>query len=95
MEIETVINKHSKILESAAISVPEKNQGPEKLMILFSPNEEIKDEIALKTEFQKLINQKLNPLFKIAEIFRIDSLLRTPSGKLLRGVLRKQFFDRD
>jgi acetyl-CoA synthetase len=91
LEIETVINKHPKIFESAAISVPEKGQGPEKLVVYYSSNEESKDEVILKTEFQKFISRELSPLFKIAEIVRVDSLPRTSSDKLMRRELRKQF----
>ncbi len=94
LEIETVINKHPKIFESAAISVPEKGHGPEKLVVYYSLNEESKDEVVLKTEFQQFVTRELNPLFKIAEIVRVDSLPRTSSNKLVRGELRRQFIMR-
>lgn len=91
LEIETAVNKHPKIFESAAISVPEKDQWPEKLVVYYSPQEESIDEVVLKTELQKFVTEELNPLFKIAEIVRIDKLPRTFSNKLMRSQLRKQF----
>ncbi len=91
LEIETVINKHPKIFESAAISVPEKNQGPEKLVMFYSLKKGITEGNILKTEFQELISRELSPLFKIAEIVWMDSLPRTASNKLMRRELKKQF----
>lgn len=71
MEIERVCNAaHEDVLETAAVGVPPSGGGPEQLLIVvvlkegasaISPED-------LKKVFNKAIQAKLNPLFKVAHI---------------------------
>lgn len=91
IEIESVLNKHEDVIESAAISVQNKTGGPEKLVVFIHP---IKKEIQLdllQAALQKLIQKELNPLFKISEIRIKESFPRTASNKLIRKDLRKEY----
>jgi acetyl-CoA synthetase len=91
VEIEEVLNKHPDVFETAAISAPDEKGGPERLVIYFSGGE---NTLTLKKDLQLLLNQELNPLFKIHEIIRIDTLPRTASNKTMRRELRKQYIER-
>ena len=91
IEIETVINKHAFVFESAAIAVQDKNGGPEKLILIIHPNKAIDDVHALQNELQKMIQKELNPLFKIFSIFFKENFPRTASNKLMRKELRKEY----
>lgn len=87
VEIEETLNRHEAVFETAAVSVQEKD-GLEKLVVFAVPARETEDIPALKQELQNLINTRLNPFFKIAEVRLIDELPRTASNKLMRRGLR-------
>ncbi len=93
-EIEKVINQHPLVLESAAFSVPLDHKGPEQLVVCYTMNQESRQHL-LKAELQTLLRQNLSPLFQISAIIRLDKLPQTPSGKLMRNRLRKQFLERE
>lgn len=91
VELETVINKHPAVFESAAIASQDKNGGPEKLILIIHPNQPITDVSALQNELQKMIQKELNPLFKISSIHFKENFPRTASNKLMRKELRKEY----
>jgi acetyl-CoA synthetase len=90
IEIESVINKHPNVIESAAIGIQDNNGGPEKLALFIRPNSDL-DISSLQKELQKMIQIELNPLFKIATIRFKETFPRTASNKLMRKELRKEF----
>src|SRR5690606_7263725 len=65
VEIEDVGNTHGDVFETAAVSDTEDGGGLEKPVIFAVPAKEIESVPDLKQELQKLINQKLNPFFRI------------------------------
>lgn len=87
LEIEQVIEIHPYVIECAAISVQPDGEGQEKLVI-YTKVKEKPDSKILQKELQKLIVQKLNPLFKIYDLIISENLPRTASGKLMRRSLR-------
>lgn len=91
VEIEEVLNKHEDVFETAAISVPSGDSGPEKLVVYFTGKQRIADLGQLMTGMQQLLTKELNPLFRITEIEEINSLPRTASNKLMRRELRKTY----
>jgi acetyl-CoA synthetase len=91
IEIETIVNKHPSVFESAAIAAQDKNGGPEKLILFIHPNKIIDDASALQNELQKMIQKELNPLFKISSICFKENFPRTASNKLMRKELRKEY----
>lgn len=91
IELETVVNKHPEVFESAAIASQDKNGGPEKLILIIHPNKIIQDVAALQNELQKMIQKELNPLFKISAIHFRENFPRTASNKLMRKELRKEY----
>ena len=92
-EIEKIINQQEDILESAAVSEPQENPGPDHL-IVFVVCEDKKDGKQRDPEqlFQQInhsLRTQLNPLIKIAAVHIIKNLPRTASNKIIRRKLRE------
>ncbi len=91
-EIEAAIGHPPGIRELAAIAVHDPAGGPERLVIFAAPASA--DEVSVKS-LQALMTQavreRLNPLFKIAEVILVARLPRTASNKVLRRELRDRY----
>ncbi len=94
VEIERVVNLDEAVSESAAIAVPPPEGGPERLILYVVPQKEI-DKETLRKRLQQAIREKLNPLFKIHDIVFIDTLPRTPTNKIMRRLLRKDYMEKE
>jgi len=90
LQIEELVNSHVAVIESAAIAVSPEDGGPSLLVLYIVPNG-IVDKELIQHELQKLIKQKLNPLFKIHDVVIMDKLPRTASNKIMRRVLRQEY----
>ena len=94
VEIENACNLVENVLESAAIAVSATKGGPSKLVIYAVLEKEVgTDKETLKSQMQKSIKTKLNPLFGISDVVITGSLPRTASNKVMRRVLRDQYVD--
>ncbi len=92
-QIEEAINQLEFVLESAAIAVAPKDGGPAKLVVFYVEQNNIKvDEDFLKSA-QKIVKTQLNPLFKVADLVKIEVLPRTASNKIMRRKLRDSYKD--
>jgi acetyl-CoA synthetase len=87
MEIERVVNRVPGVSETAAIGIPPREGGPDRL-IIYSVLSSSTAQDGLKTAMQAVIREHLNPLFRIHEIVTIDSLPRTASNKIMHKELR-------
>ena len=92
VEIEKIINRHPVVYESAAVAVAPEEGGPEALVIFFVAKKDEADVSQLKAEWQKMIKTELNPLFRIKDVIQRKDLPRTASNKLMRRMLRKEYF---
>ncbi len=90
LQIEELVNSHLAIEESAAIAISPAEGGPARLILYLVPNG-IVDKELIQHELQKLIKQKLNPLFKIHDLVVTDKLPRTASNKIMRRILRQNY----
>ncbi|MEN8149882.1 MAG: AMP-binding protein [Planctomycetota bacterium] len=89
--IERVLDGAAGVAETAAIAVPGAGGGPERLVVFAVAGEKADLEPeALRAEFQSRIRERLNPLFKVAEVRLIAALPRTASNKVMRRVLRSE-----
>ena len=88
VQIEAVINTLDFIKESAAIAVSPEYGGPSLLVIFYVENESrlIKPERLNKAI--DCVKKQLNPLFKVYDLVKIESLPRTASNKVMRRKLR-------
>ena len=94
VELETVLNGHPDIFESAAVSVAPKGGGPERLVVFVVSERKANDPETLKKELQTILNERLNPLFRISEVRLCNHLPRTASNKVMRKELRKEIESR-
>lgn len=89
VEIETVVNQHNSVYESAAISTQPGGEGSEALVLFIvakgQPSADLKEDLG------KQIAIQLNPLFKIWDMVFSTTLPRTASGKLMRRELRNRY----
>jgi acetyl-CoA synthetase len=90
VEIEEIANGHSMVRETAAVSVPESGDGPEKLVLFIVPKDQNITVSELQKELQSMISSRLNPLFRISEVKFLTNLPRTASNKIMRRELRKE-----
>ena len=90
-QIEEVLQSLDFIRESAAIAVAPKNGGPSNLVVFYIENESVLNEIEKLETVKQQIKTKLNPLFKVADLVKIDKLPRTASNKIMRRTLRDHF----
>lgn len=90
LQIEAAINTLDFVKETAAIAVPPKEGGPDKLIIFYVENNKVTEIVALN-EIRQLIKYQINPLFKVTEVISIPELPRTASGKVMRRRLRDQY----
>ncbi len=91
-EIERTLLQSNCINEAAAVAVTPMGGGPSQLVIYIVSKADNRIELTeLKPQLQKLLNEHLNPLFKIHEVVYINELPRTASNKIMRRVLRKQY----
>ena len=88
IQIEALLNKLEFIKESAAIAVSPKGGGPSEVVVYYVEKD---SKLAKEEQFQSAknsIKNKLNPLFKLTDLIKIDILPRTVSHKLMRRKLR-------
>ncbi|MFA5299060.1 MAG: AMP-binding protein [Lutibacter sp.] len=91
VQIESVLNHMEFVRESAAIAVSPKGGGPSLLVVFYVEKESpILDEERLQLS-KNLIKKELNPLFKVADLVKIDILPRTASNKVMRRKLRELY----
>ena len=90
-QIEEVITQLEFVNECAAIAIAPKDGGPSKLVVFYSENEVvIPEEERLKTA-QTVVKKQMNPLFKVADLVKIEKLPRTASNKIMRRKLRDAY----
>jgi acetyl-CoA synthetase len=87
-EIESAINEHAKVAESAVIGVPHNLTGQAiYAFVTMMEGEEPYD--ALKKEIVALVRQIIGPIAKVEYIQFTPALPKTRSGKIMRRILRK------
>jgi acetyl-CoA synthetase len=88
-ELEAAINQHPGITECAVIGVPDEIKGEVPLAFVSykgqKPAEQVKEEVIAQ------IKQEIGPIAMPKEIYLVDDLPKTRSGKIMRRILRKLF----
>lgn len=88
-EIERVLNEHPAVRETAAVSMPLRESGPDQLVVFAVLADQSCAHDALVEQLQQRLREHLNPLFKIARLQVESELPRTASNKVMRRQLRK------
>jgi acetyl-CoA synthetase len=88
VQIEAVLNSLEFIKESAAIAASPENGGPSLLVIFYVENPSHLIENQRLQQAINCVKEKLNPLFKVHDLVKIEALPRTASNKVMRRSLR-------
>jgi acetyl-CoA synthetase len=88
-DVESVLAQHPAVVECAVIAVPDRIRGEvlEAHVVLadgYTPND------ALAAELQSLVKERFAAHAYPRNVFFVDQLPKTPSGKIQRYVLREQ-----
>ena len=89
-DLESAVAAHPNVKESAAVGIPDEVKG-EVPVIFVVLHEKTDDERKTMRELMELISQKLGKAFLPKDIFFVDSLPRTQSGKIARRLVRAAY----
>ena len=87
-EIESAIDEHSNVCETAIVGYPHpiKGNGIYAFVICHIA---VEDENQLRTEINEIISKEVGPIAKTDKIQFVSGLPKTRSGKIMRRILRK------
>ncbi len=89
-ELENAVAKHSDIIECAVVGVPDEIKG--ELPIVFTLKKEEgsqKDDEIIKKEIVNQIKKEIGPIALPKEVYIVEDLPKTRSGKIMRRILKK------
>jgi 4-coumarate--CoA ligase len=86
-ELESIIKEHPDVLDAGVVGVPCQRAGerPKAFVVLKQGRQTQADNIA------HFVSERVTEFKKLKEIVFLDSLPKTPSGKLLRRVLKEKY----
>ena len=87
-EIESAIDEHENVCESAIVSYPHKIKGNGVFAFVICHQMPNNDEI-INAEINDLISQHVGPIAKVDKFLFVEGLPKTRSGKIMRRILRK------
>lgn len=86
-ELENAVSKHPDITECAVVGVPDKIKGETPLVFAVSKSLRVPQD--LKKEIIEQIKKEIGPIALPKEIYIVEDLPKTRSGKIMRRILRK------
>jgi acetyl-CoA synthetase len=86
-EVETVVVAHPRVLEAAAVGVPDELKG-ETLWVFVVPRPGVEPDAELRAELFACVVDALGPSFKPAQVRFTTALPKTRSAKVLRRLIR-------
>ena len=95
-EVESIVNSHAMVMESAAIGVPDQIKGEALVIIVSCPGVILASaKSSISQELTDLIVEKLGKPFKPKDVRVIEVLPKNRSGKILRRVIRATYLGLD
>ncbi len=88
-ELEAAINLHPEITECAVVGIPDEIKG--EMPVAFIVHKEKKGLEEIKKEVIGQIRKEIGPIALPKEVYLVEDLPKTRSGKLMRRILRKLF----
>ena len=88
-ELEAAVNLHEDITESAVVGIPDEIKG--EVPVVFVVYKGKKKEEGIKNEVINLIRKQIGPIALPNEIYLVDDLPKTRSGKIMRRILKRLF----
>lgn len=87
MEIESVLVAHSAVIEAAVVGRPDAIKG-EEIVAFIVLDKNFKGSADLLLELKKHVRQSIGPIATPAEIYFVENLPKTRSGKIIRRILK-------
>ncbi len=87
-EIESAIDEHQKVVETAVVGFPHDIKG-NAIYAYVITRDQIDDEDVLRSEILALVSETIGPIAKPEKIQFVPGLPKTRSGKIMRRILRK------
>ena len=87
-EIESAIDEHDKVVETAVVGFPHDVKGNAVYAYVIT-KEPVEDEQSLRGEILSLVSDTIGPIAKPDKIQFVSGLPKTRSGKIMRRILRK------
>ena len=88
-ELESAISKHPDVVESAVVGVLDEIKGEVPVAFVVLKKERVSLEI--KTEVIEIIKKAIGPIALPKEVFVVEDLPKTRSGKIMRRILKRLF----
>jgi acetyl-CoA synthetase len=88
-ELEAAINLHPDIIECAVIGIPDEIKGQVPVAFIISKTKRPANE--LKEEAIGYVRKEIGPTAKPKEVYLVEALPKTRSGKIMRRILRRLF----
>lgn len=87
-EIESAIDEHHNVVETAVVGFPHDVKGYAVYAYVIT-KEPVKEESQLRSEILSLVSETIGPIAKPDKIQFVPGLPKTRSGKIMRRILRK------
>ena len=95
-ELENAVSKHPDIIESAVVGVPDEIKG--ETPVVFAVPKKLPEQgfhLELKGQVIEQIKKEIGPIALPKEVYLVDDLPKTRSGKIMRRILKKLFTGED
>ncbi|XOB40689.1 MAG: acetate--CoA ligase [Candidatus Nealsonbacteria bacterium] len=90
-ELENILSKHSNVIECAVMGVPHEIKGEVPIVFVVLKKKMSLEKV--KKELIKKIREEIGPIVKPKEIYLVEDLPKTRSGKIMRRILKRLFTD--
>ncbi|XOB46538.1 MAG: acetate--CoA ligase [Candidatus Nealsonbacteria bacterium] len=88
-ELENILSKHSNVVECAVVGVPHEIKGEVPVVFVVLKKKMSLEKV--KKELIKKIREEIGPIVKPKEIYLVEDLPKTRSGKIMRRILKRLF----
>jgi len=88
-ELEAAVNLHEEITESAVVGVPDEIKGEVPVVFVVYKGKKGREEV--KNEVINLIRKQIGPIALPKEVYLVEDLPKTRSGKIMRRILKRLF----
>lgn len=93
-EVETVVNSHPLVVESAVIGIPDEVKG-EAIVVFAILKDKAQVSQKVESEISELIVKKLSKTMKPKMIMFVDELPKTRNAKIMRRIIKNKFLGKD
>jgi acetyl-CoA synthetase len=88
-ELENILSKYSNVAECAIVGVPDEIKGEVPVVFVVAKRKTKKEKI--KKALMQLIMEKVGPIITPKEVYLVEDLPKTRSGKIMRRILKRLF----